>query len=64
MLFSYLFTEKDFKIMPSTSTHKEQFDSKLKTINKSNNRLICRKHLELVKKYLSDQHQQNTIHLP
>ena len=45
--------------MSSTNTHKEQFYSKLKTIKKSNIRLISRKHLELVKKYLSDQHQQN-----
>ena len=35
--------------MPSTSTHKEQFYSKLKTIKKSNNQLISREHLELVK---------------
>ena len=45
--------------MSSTNTHKEQFYSKLKTIKKSNSRLISREHLELVKKYLSDQHQQN-----
>ena len=45
--------------MSSTNTHKEQFYSKLKAIKKSNNRLISREHLELVKKYLSDQHQQN-----
>ena len=45
--------------MSSTNTHKEQFCSKLKSIKKSNNRLISREHLELVKKYLSDQHQQN-----
>ena len=45
--------------MLSTNTHKEQFYSKLKTIKKSNNRLISREHLELVKKYLSDHHQQN-----
>ena len=45
--------------MWSTNTHKKQFYSKLKTIKKSNNRLISRDHLELVKKYLSDQHQQN-----
>ena len=37
--------------MLSTNTHKEQFYSKLKTIKKSNNRLISREHLELVKKY-------------
>ena len=43
--------------MSSTNTHKEQFYSKLKTIKKSNNRLISREHLELVKKYLSDQPQ-------
>ena len=42
-----------------SSTHKKQFYSKLKTIKKSNNRLISREHLELGKKYLSDQHQQN-----
>ena len=45
--------------MSSRNTHKEQFYSKLKAIKKSNNRLISREHLELVKKYLSDQHQQN-----
>ena len=45
--------------MWSTSRQKEQFYSKLKTIKKSNNRLISCEHLELVKKYLSDQHQQN-----
>ena len=45
--------------MWSTSTQKEQFYSKLKTVKKSNNRLISCEHLELVKKYLSDQHQQN-----
>ena len=45
--------------MQSTKTHKEQFYSKLETIKKSNNPLISREHLELVKKYLSDQHQQN-----
>ena len=45
--------------MSSTNTHKEQFYSKLKTIKKSNSRLISREHLELVKKYLSDQHQQS-----
>ena len=45
--------------MSSRNTHKEQFYSKLKTIKKSNSRLISREHLELVKKYLSDQHQQN-----
>ena len=45
--------------MSSTNTHKEQFYSKLKAIKKSNNRLISREHVELVKKYLSDQHQQN-----
>ena len=45
--------------MSSTNTHKEQFCSKLKAIKKSNNRLISCEHLELVKKYLSDQHQQN-----
>ena len=28
-------------------------------MKRSNNRLISREHLELVKKYLSDQHQQN-----
>ena len=43
--------------MSSTNTHKEQFYSKLKTIKKSNNRLISREHLELVKKYFSDQPQ-------
>ena len=41
--------------MSSTNTHKEQFYSKLKTIKESNNRLISQEHLELVKKYLSDQ---------
>ena len=41
--------------MSRTNTHKEQFYSKLKTIKKSNNRLISREHLELVKKYLSNQ---------
>ena len=45
--------------MSSTNTHKEQFYSKLKTIKKSNSRLISREHLELVKKYSFDQHQQN-----
>ena len=40
--------------LSSTNTHKEQFYSKLKTI-----RLISREHLELVKKYLFDHHQQN-----
>ena len=45
--------------MSSTSTHKKQFYSKLKFIKKSNNRLISREHLELVKKYLSNQHQEN-----
>ena len=45
--------------MSSTNTHKEQFYSKLETIKKSSNGLISREHLELVKKYLSDQHQQN-----
>ena len=32
-----------------SSTHKKQFYSKLKTIKKSNNRLISREHLELGK---------------
>ena len=41
------------------STHKEQFYSKLNTIKNSNNRLINSERLEVVKKYLSDQHQQN-----
>ena len=50
---------KGFKIISSTNTQKEQFHSKLKTIKKSNNRLISREHLELVKKYSSEQHQQN-----
>ena len=45
--------------MSSTNTHKEQFYSKLKTIKKSSNRLMSREHLQLVKKYLSDPHQQN-----
>ena len=45
--------------MLNTSTDKEQFYSKLKAIKKSRNRLISREHLEVVKKYLSDQHQQN-----
>ena len=45
--------------MSNTSTNKEQFYSKLKAIKKSNNQLISRESLELVKKYLSDQHQQN-----
>ena len=45
--------------MSSTNTHKEQFYSKLKAIKNSNNRLISREHLELVKKCLCDQHQQN-----
>ena len=45
--------------MSSTNIHKEQFYSKLKTIKKSNSRLISREHLELVKKYMSDQHQQS-----
>ena len=45
--------------MSSTNIHKEQFYSKLKTIKKSNSRLISREHLELVKKYSFDQHQQN-----
>ena len=45
--------------MLSTNTHKEQFYSKLKATKKSNNRLISREHLELVRKYLSDQHQKN-----
>ena len=35
--------------MSSTSTHKDQFYSKLKTIKKSDNQLINRKHLELWK---------------
>ena len=35
--------------MSSTSTHKEQFYSKLKTIKKSKNQLISHEHLELVK---------------
>ena len=43
--------------MSSTNTHKELFYSKLKAIKKSNSRLISREHLELVKKYLSGQHQ-------
>ena len=43
--------------MSSTNTYKEQFYSKLKTIKKSNNQLISRENLELVKKYLSDQRQ-------
>ena len=38
--------------MLSTRTHKQQFFSKLKTIKKSNNRLISREHL-------FDQHQQS-----
>ena len=50
--------KKDCKIMSSRNTHKEQFYYKLKIIKKSNNRLISHEHLELVKKYLSDQHQQ------
>ena len=41
--------------MSSTNTNKEQFYSKLKTMKKSNNRLISREHLELMEKYLSDQ---------
>ena len=45
--------------MSSTNTHKEQFYSKLKTIKKSSNRLMSREHLQSVKKYLSDPHQQN-----
>ena len=45
--------------MSSTNTQKEQFYSKLKTIKKSSNRLMSREHLHLVKKYLSDPHQQN-----
>ena len=45
--------------MSNISTNKEQFHLKLKAIKKSNNQLISREHLELVKKYLSDQHQQN-----
>ena len=43
--------------MLSTNTHKEQFCSKLKTTKKSKNQLIRQEHLELVKKYLSDQPQ-------
>ena len=43
--------------MSSTNTHEEQFYSKLKTIKKANNWLISREHLDLVKKYLSDQLQ-------
>ena len=35
--------------MSSTSTHKDQFYLKLKTIKKSDNQLISRKHLELWK---------------
>ena len=35
--------------MSSTSTHKDQFYSKLKTTEKSDNQLISRKHLELGK---------------
>ena len=45
--------------MSSTSRNIEKFYSTLKTIKKLKNRLISREHLELVKKYLSDQHQQN-----
>ena len=45
--------------MSSTNTHKEQFDSKIKSIKKSKSWLISHWHLELVKEYLSDQHQQN-----
>ena len=45
--------------MSRTNRHKEQFYSKLKTIKKSNNRPISREHLKLVKKCLSNQHQQN-----
>ena len=36
---------KNFEISLSKSTHKEQFHSKLKTIKRSNNRLISREHL-------------------
>ena len=43
--------------MSSTNTHKEQFYLKLKAVKKSNNRLISRENLELVKKHLSDQPQ-------
>ena len=43
--------------MSSTNTYKEQFYSKLKTIKKSNNQLISRENLELMKKYLCDQRQ-------
>ena len=47
-------------MMFSTSTRKEQqLCSKLKTIKKSTYRLISREHLDLLMKYLSDQHQQN-----
>ena len=45
--------------MSRTRTDKQQFYSELKIIKNSNNRLISREHLELVEKYLSDQHQQN-----
>ena len=50
---------KDFKVMSSTNTHKEQFYSKLKNIKKSKNRPIIREHLKFAKKCLSNQHQQN-----
>ena len=40
--------------MSSTNTHNKQFYSKLKTIKMSNNPLISREHLELVRKYFSD----------
>ena len=45
--------------MSITNKHKEQLFAILKAIKKLNNRLTSREHLGLVKKYLSDQHQQN-----
>ena len=45
--------------MSSTSRRKEQFYSKLKSIEKSNNWPISCENLKLVKKRLSNQHKEN-----
>ena len=52
---------KDFKIVLSTSTHKEQFSLKLKTIKKSNNRLISGKRLELLNIYLTSVNSTSAV---
>ena len=52
---------KDFKIVLSTSTHKEQFSLKLKTIKKSNNRLISGKRLELLNIYLTSINRTSAV---